>query len=84
MFLFPLVQVTVASILAMMVLDMGECSTIVAVAALGYGVCLSLMAPRRHALTKSDEFLIRWGFPMLCFISGLVLAVIWPFRKFIL
>src|SRR3974390_3277105 len=46
LFLFPLVQVTVASILAVMVLDMGECSFIVAFAAMGYAGGLSLMAPR--------------------------------------
>jgi hypothetical protein len=79
-FIFPLVQVAVASLLAMMVLDMGECSHVVAYAALGYVGGLVMMAHRRDALTSTDEFLIRWGFVFLFFISSFVAAIIWPLR----
>jgi hypothetical protein len=81
-FLFPMVQVGVASILSMMVLDMGECSHVVAYAALGYAVGLVLMAPRRDALTPVDELLIRWGFAMLCVISLILSQVIWSLRGY--
>ena len=84
LFLFPIVQVAIASILAMMVLDMGECYHIVTFAALGYAGGLLLMAPRREELTLTDEFLIRWGFVILCFVSALVAAIIWPLRGLIL
>jgi hypothetical protein len=80
LFVMPLVQVAVASILSMMVLDMGECSHIVAFAALGYAGGLALMAPRRNTLTQLDEFLIRWGFVMLCVLSFILSQVIWSIR----
>src|SRR5438128_2088576 len=79
-FIFPMVQVAVASILAVMVLDMGEYSHVVAYAALGYVGGLVMMAPRRDTLTSTDEFLIRWGFIILFFISSITAAVIWPIR----
>ncbi|HWC61031.1 MAG TPA: hypothetical protein VHC44_15155 [Verrucomicrobiae bacterium] len=80
LFLFPMAQVTLASILAMMVLDMGECSHIVAFAALAYVGGLLMMIPRRDALTPVDEFLIRWGFVMLCVISLFLSPLIWLLR----
>lgn len=79
-FLFPMVQVMVASFLAIMMLDMGECSHVVGYAELGYLGGLLMMVSRRYALTQVDEFLIRWGFPMLCVLSGILAAVIWPLR----
>jgi hypothetical protein len=79
MFLFPLVQAAVASALSMTVLDAGHCSRMVAFAALGYAVGLALIAPRRHALTRADALLIRWGFPMLCVLSFLS-RLIWMLR----
>ena len=79
-FVFPMVQVTVASFLGMTMLDMGECSHVVAYAALGYVGGLLMMAPRRDALTAVDEVLIRWGFVILVFISSLIAAIIWPLR----
>jgi hypothetical protein len=79
-FIFPVVQVAVASILAMMVLDMGECSHVVAYAALGYAGGLVMMSPRRDSLTSMDEFLIRWGFVFLFFISSFIAAIVWPLR----
>jgi hypothetical protein len=81
-FLFPIVQVVIASILSMMVLDYGECSHVVAYAALGYAGGLVLMSPRRDALTPVDELLIRWGFAMLCVISLILSQVIWPLRGY--
>ena len=63
-----------------MVLDMGECSHVVAYAALGYVGGLLMMAPRRDALTALDEILIRWGFIILFFISSFIAAIIWPLR----
>jgi hypothetical protein len=79
-FVFPLVQVTVASFLAMTVLDEGECSHVVAYAALGYVGGLMMMVPRRDALTTVDEMLIRWGFVILFFISSLIAAIVWRLR----
>lgn len=79
-FIFPLVQVTVASLLTAMVLDEGECSHVVAYAALAYVGGLLMMAPRRDALTPVDEVLIRWGFIILLFMSSIIAAVIWPLR----
>jgi hypothetical protein len=81
-FLFPLVQVGIASILSAMALDHGECSHVVAYAALGYVGGLLLMVPRREALTPLDEFLVRWGFVMLCFISLILSQIIWPLRGY--
>ena len=75
-----MVQVTVASLLAAMVLDNGECSHVVVYAALGYIAGLLMMAPRRNALTAVDEVLIRWGLVILFFISSITAAVIWPIR----
>lgn len=75
-----MVQVTVASLLAAMVLDRGECSHVVAYAALGYMGGLLMMTPRRNALTAVDEFLIRWGFVILFFVSSFTAAVVWPIR----
>lgn len=69
-----------ASILTAMVLDDGQCGYVVAYAALGYMGGLLMMVPRRNALTAVDEFLIRWGFVILFFISGLTAAVVWPIR----
>ena len=80
MFLFPLVQVVIASMLAAMILDGGECSHMVACAALGYAGGLALMASRRNALTKADELLIRWGFPILCVVSFFVTQLVWLLR----
>lgn len=79
-FVFPMVQVTVASFLGIMTLDFGECSHVVAYAALGYLGGLLMMAPRRYALTATDEMLIRWGFIILFFVSSLISAIIWPLR----
>jgi hypothetical protein len=75
-----MIQVTVASFLAMTMLDLGECSRVVVYAALGYLGGLVMMAPRREALTATDEFLIRWGFVILVFVSAVIAAVIWPLR----
>jgi hypothetical protein len=63
-----------------MMLDMGECSHVVAYAALGYAGGLVMMARRRDSLTNTDEFLIRWGFVFLFFISSFFAAIIWPLR----
>src|SRR6185437_13113567 len=71
-FLFPLIQVTVATILSAMVLDMGECAHVVAYAAFGYIGGLLMMVPRRDALTAVDEILIRWGFVLLFAVSALI------------
>jgi len=79
-FLFPIIQVGIASILSAMVLDEGECSHVVAYAALGYLGGLLMMVPRRDALTSVDESLIRWGFVILFFISSIIATVIWPIR----
>lgn len=84
LFLFPIVQVTIASLLAVMTLDDGECSQIVVYAALGYVGGLLMMVPRREALTLVDEFLIRWGFVMLCVISCFVSQLIWALRGYLL
>ena len=69
-----------ATILAAMLLDAGECAHVVARAALGYMGGLLLMVPRRDALTVVDEMLIRWGFVILFVISAMVTAVVWPLR----
>lgn len=81
LFLYPLIQVTVASMLAAMILDGGECAYMVACAALGFAGGLALIAPRRHALTKTDELLIRWGFPILCVVSFFVTQLVWVLRR---
>jgi hypothetical protein len=78
--MFPIIQVSIASILSAMVLDEGECSHVVAYAALGYLGGLLLMVPRRDALTSVDESLIRWGFVILFFIFSIIATVIWPIR----
>jgi hypothetical protein len=81
-FLFPIAQVIIASVFSIMVLDMGECSHAVAFAAVSYAGGLLLMAPRRDALTPVDEFLIRWGFVMLCVISLFLSQLIWALRGY--
>jgi hypothetical protein len=81
LFLYPLLQVTIASMLAAMILDGGESAHVVACASLGYVGGLALMASRRHALTKTDELLIRWGFPILCVLSFFVTQLVWVLRR---
>jgi len=82
-FLFPIAQVTIASILSVMVLDGGGCSLAVIYAAVSYAGGLLLMAPRRDALTPVDEFLIRWGFVMLCVISLFLSQLIWSLTGYV-
>jgi hypothetical protein len=79
-FIFPIVQVIVASLLAAMVWDEGQCSHVVGYAALGYLGGLLMMVPRKDALTAIDEFLIRWGFAIVFIISLLIAAIVWPMR----
>lgn len=81
-FLFPIVQVTVATMLSAMVLDGGECGMVVAYAALGYVGGLLMMVPRRDALTAVDQILIRWGFPILFVISVIIAGIVWRLRGF--
>jgi hypothetical protein len=79
-FVFPMVQVSVASLLGITMLDMGQCSHVVGYAALGYLGGLLMMVPRKDALTAADEFLIRWGFVILFIIALLIAAIVWPMR----
>jgi len=81
-FLFPIAQVTIASVLSLTVLDGGEFSLAVIYAAVSYAGGLLLMAPRRDALTPVDEFLIRWGFVMLCVVSFFVSHLVWSLRGY--
>jgi hypothetical protein len=81
-FLFPIAQVIIASVLSVLVIDMGEYSHAIAFAAVGYVVGLLMMTPRREALTLADEFLIRWGFVMLCVISLFLSQFIWSLRGY--
>ena len=83
-FLFPIVQVVIASVLSAMVLDGGVCAQIVAFAAVSYAAGLLMMAPRRDTLTPVDEFLIRWGFVTLCVISFFLSQSIWSLREYAL
>jgi archaellum biogenesis protein FlaJ (TadC family) len=40
-----------------------------------------LIALRRPTMpTKVDQFLIRWGYPMLCVITPLIMILVWKIR----
>jgi hypothetical protein len=77
--LFPLVQICAAMVLGAMVLDGGECFQRVCYALAAYVGGLLLMVLRKETLTKVDEFLIRWGFVLLCVIFFLSMTI-WSVR----
>jgi len=83
-FLFPIVQVVIASVLSILVIDGEEYSHAIVFAAVSYSVGLLMMTPRREALTLADEFHIRWGFVMLCVISLFLSQLIWSLRGYAL
>lgn len=64
-------------------LDGGEIFQIVIYAIIAYWVGFVLVFMRRcRGLTKADKLLIKWGFPILCFLSGSITGFIWHLRGF--
>ena len=65
-----------------MILDGGECIQIVCTAMIAYFAGLALMILlRKEKLTPIDEFLVRWGFLILCVISFVISMTILSARR---
>ncbi len=46
-----------------------------------WGIFLVILSRRRHSPTKTDLFLIRWGFPILFpFVTGTVAHFVWRLK----
>ena len=80
---FSLVQQAIVMVLASMLLDGGVVARIViyAIAAYWTGFVIAY-ALRHHHWTAADRILARWGFLILCPVSGFVTGLVWRIKGF--
>ena len=71
-------------ILAAGIMDGGGMFLVALFALIAYWGGVWLISARRpHGFTKTDLFLFRWGFFMLCVVSYFLAQFIWKFRGYV-